>query len=72
MIKFKNGSYIKIIDDSGNKKSKTKEVDMSDIDWFCDLMGFQLFTYQKVFMWLKYHKEIRMARRVIEKLMEIK
>lgn len=66
MIEFKNGSHIKAIDTPGNKRRIEKEPDMSDIDWFCDFMGFNLFPWQKVFVWLWCRDNIRNMRRAVE------
>lgn len=72
MLKFKNGSYIKSIDAPDSKKGKMRELDMSDIDWFCNIIGLQLFPFQKVFLWLQCHQEMRRIRCVVEELIRTK
>lgn len=71
-IEFKNGSYIKSIDATESIKGVKKELDMSDIDWFCDFFRFKLFAFQKMFIWLRYHSAIHKMRNAIEKLRDTK
>ena len=65
---FKNGSYIKVIETPENQRVVEKEPDMSDIDWFCALLGIELHTFQKVYLWLRCRDEIRRMREVIRKI----
>lgn len=41
---------------------------MNDIDWFCNFFGLQLMYYQKMFMYLKCHREICEIREIISSI----
>lgn len=68
LMRFKNGSYIETIDAPENKRATAKELDMSDVDWFCSLHGINLYPWQKAALWFQCHNEIRRMRSVVEKL----
>lgn len=69
-VKFKNGSYIKVIDTAQNKRGNNHEFDMSDIDWFCNFYGIDLLPYQRFHLWLTRRKEIHKMRFKIEAMKE--
>lgn len=41
---------------------------MSDIDWFCDLLGIKFSTFQKVYVYFTFRREIRRMREVYRKI----